>query len=1040
MDTNTKTNTDAGITIANRYRVIKLAGRGGMGDVYLAHDLVLGRQVAIKSITSTLQGNPEIRKRVERECRLHAALPPHPGIIALYDRIEENGNVYLILEYFEGEPLSAYLERFHRDGRHLPLSAAINIVCQVLDALRHIHAHNILHRDIKPSNVMVAERPDGSYVAKLMDFGIAAPESQENQATQITMMASAAPGSPTYMAPERIDPETFGQACPATDLYAVGIMLYEMLCCHPPFQGTLTEIFVAQLSKPVNFDSLPPEISSSVKKVLQKTLNKKTVDRYSSAAEMMSELDAIRRESCRTELELSPKPEDIDTAATLLASAARRSSVMQEAVQEALAQTRKRMKRKRRFLMMCLAACTFGLLAWLGLRPVPPECESGEFWKHGGTCQSFLQWHYRMWDRKQKCESDDWWKHEQLCRDYPDWMKRKQRCESDNWWQDENKKDCKTYPQWLERKQKCESDDWWQHEQLCKNYPNWPERKQRCESDDWGKYEEDCKSYPEWLKRKQECESDDWWKYEEDCKSYPEWLKRKQECESDDFEKYEKFCRTYPDWQRRKWCLQDNVWGKGQRQYCKDYPKWHEKMKIWCQEDDYWTKKEDCREYDEWHKKMKVWCQQNNFWEKGQYCESSPEWQKLMEARHQEQKMKEWCLKSDFWNRKESNCGKYPEWHEKIKQWCQQDNFWEKRQYCEAHPEWKKLMAIRNQEQKEWCLKSDFGKQKESDCGKFPEWHEKKKQWCQQDNFWEKRQYCETYPEWQKLMEVRHQEKEQCLKGDFGKQKESDCGKYPEWHEKIKQWCQQDNFWEKRQYCEAYPEWKKLMEARHQEKEQCLKGDFWKQKESDCGKFPEWKKLMEAREKYLEWQEQIKQLCLQGNYWEKSSYCKDNMEWQKLMEARNQKQKIKEWCLSSEWWKRKESECGEIPEWQNQMKKLCQSPDCGQYPACASYSGTVCKAQPEDNKSLPSNYRPEPKPVIYKPKLDYGPPVSPELAPKPKKPAPRPKPVIKPAPKPKPVIKPVPKSKPVTKPAPKPKPVIREPVTNRWKPVPIGLD
>ncbi len=552
MDTNINANTDAGITIANRYRFIKLAGRGGMGDVHLAHDLVLGRQVAVKSITSTFQDNPEIRRRIERECRLHAALSPHPGIIALHDRIEENGNVYLILEYFEGEPLSAYLERFHKNGRRLPLTAAVNIVCQVLNALGHIHAHNILHRDIKPGNVMVAKSPDGTYVAKLMDFGIAVPENQETQAAQVTMMASTTPGSPTYMAPERIDPDTFGQACPATDLYAVGIMLYEMLCSHPPFQGTLTEIFVAQLSNPVNFDTLPPEISSSVKKVLQKALHKKTADRYGSAAEMLSDLDAIWRKCSQMALESSLEPENINTAATLLASDAQSSSVIQKAVQKAIAQTRKRSRQKRRFSMGCAALCLAVGISVLVLVaifvPVPAKCtrECSNFWENGKKCRWFLSWHNLMWDRKQKCKSDNWWNYTSLCYDDEKWLKQKQKCESDDWWK--YKKDCKTYPVWQERKQKCESYDW-QHKKLCRNYGEWPDRIRKCESGE--------------------------------------------------FWNEEKLCYENPEWRRlmwKKWCVDNrNFWKE--RQSCEKYQEWREKMKLWCQQNNSGENRQYCEDY-----------------------------------------------------------------------------------------------------------------------------------------------------------------------------------------------------------------------------------------------------------------------------------------------------------------------------------------------------------------------------------------------------------------------------------------------------------
>ncbi len=926
MDTNT--NTNAGITIANRYQFIKLAGRGGMGDVYLAHDLVLGRQVAVKSITSALQGNPEIRRRVERECRLHAALPPHPGIIALYDRIEENGNVYLILEYFEGEPLSAYLERFHKDGRHLPLSAAINIVRQVLDALGHIHAHNILHRDIKPSNVMVTERPNGTYVAKLMDFGIAAPESQENQAMQITMMASAAPGSPTYMAPERIDPDTFGQACPATDLYAVGIMLYEMLCCHPPFQGTLTEIFVAQLSKPVNFDALPPEISSSVKKVLQKTLNKKTAERYGSAAEMISELDTIRRENSRTELELSPKPENIDTAATLLVSDARRSSVMQEAVQEAVAQTR--IKRKRRFLMgcaaLCLTACVFVLVLVEIFVPVPPECtrECSNFWDNGGKCRWFLSWHNLMWSRKQKCTSDDdWWKDEQLCKDYPGWPERRQKCVSNDWWKYTD--DCKTYPSWLERKQKCESDAWWKYTDDCKTYPSWLAQKQKCESDAWWEHTDNCKTYPAWLERKQKCESYDW-QYKELCHNYGEWPARIEKCESNDFEKYKQLCYLYPDWQRRRWCLQDNFEGK--KQHCKDLPEWHEKMKIWCQQDKYWEKRQYCKDYPKWDEKMKQWCLQDNFWEKKLYCKADPKWNQLMETRNLE---RERCLKSDFWKQKENNCGKFPEWNDLMKarnqerERCLKGDFEKQNESnCGKFPEWNSLMKVRGtylelQEQmKQLCLKGNYWENRH--CKDLPKWNEQMKVWCLQDNFWGKRQYCEDYPEWNQQMEARNQERERCLRDDFWKQNKRDCDKFPEWNQR--------------------------METHNQERERCLRDDFWKQSKSDCGKFPEWNQRMEAHN-------QEKERCLKGDFWKQSkSDCGKFPEWNQRMEAHNQE---KERCLKGDFWKQNKSNCDKFPEWRDKMKELCQSSDYGRYPVCTPYSGTMDKAHVPGDNQRPSH-------------------------------------------------------------------------------------
>ena len=387
--------------------------------------------------------------------------------------------------------------------RFCPHPLAVNIVCQVLDALEHIHAHSILHRDIKPSNVMVKKRPNGTYVAKLMDFGIAAPE-RLNQATQITMLATAAPGSPAYMAPERIDSDTFGQPCPATDLYAVGVMLYEMVCGHLPFQGTLTEVLAAQLSKPANFDALPtayPELRN----VIRKALSKKIADRYSNAAEMKAALGAIQELNG----EAAPAPEEFDTTATVLVGDARHSSNMREAVQEAVAQAHARLRRRRWLkigsIVVLLGAGCFLLKTWL-----VPDQKRDESTIHSQEQEK---------DRAQKCESDDFWRYEQLCHDYPGWSERMDECVSHDFWK--HKEKCSTYPRWREMYDQCNS-------KKCVEYPF-------------------CHSYPKCTKPiPSECLQGEYWEQGERCGVYPEWKSKIEElCQSPDCGKY-RVCASSP--------------------------------------------------------------------------------------------------------------------------------------------------------------------------------------------------------------------------------------------------------------------------------------------------------------------------------------------------------------------------------------------------------------------------------------------------------------------------------------------------------------
>ncbi len=285
---------DYGGLIAGRYRLLRPLGEGGMGNVYLADDLVLARQVAVKTVRPELSGNEEVRSRIKRECRLHAAIGAHPNIVTLYDTVEENGHIYLVMEYFAGDTLAGRLAAAN-GCQGLPLNKALDIVRQLLRALACIHGRDIVHRDIKTSNILLQLQPDGRYLAKLTDFGIARAEVEAGAMTRLTSLGTQGPGTPVYMAPERIDPQTFGDVCPASDLYAVGIILYELLTGQPPFTGTMTEIFSGHLVQQPVLTALPASLPIRLHAVLHTALAKQPAERYQEAEDFLAalgELDA----------------------------------------------------------------------------------------------------------------------------------------------------------------------------------------------------------------------------------------------------------------------------------------------------------------------------------------------------------------------------------------------------------------------------------------------------------------------------------------------------------------------------------------------------------------------------------------------------------------------------------------------------------------------------------------------------------------------------------------------------------------------------
>jgi len=263
-----------------RYRVVRKLGTGGMANVYLAEDQELGRRVAIKMLDERHAQDEQFVERFRREAKNAAGLS-HPNIVSIYDRGHAEGTYYIAMEYLEGRTLKELLVR----RGPTPLPVAIDYTRQILAALGFAHKHGIVHRDIKPHNVVVA--PDGRL--KVTDFGIA-----RSGTSQMTETGSII-GTAQYLSPEQAKG---APVTPASDIYSVGIVLYEMLTGSVPFTGdTPLEIAMKHLSTtPLPPSEKRPEVPHELDSIVLRALAKDPADRYQSAEQMDADLARAARE------------------------------------------------------------------------------------------------------------------------------------------------------------------------------------------------------------------------------------------------------------------------------------------------------------------------------------------------------------------------------------------------------------------------------------------------------------------------------------------------------------------------------------------------------------------------------------------------------------------------------------------------------------------------------------------------------------------------------------------------------------------------
>ena len=267
----------SGLTFGGRYQLSSRIAIGGMGEVWQATDLVIGRTVAIKILKDEYLGDPGFLERFRAEAR-HAALVNHEGIANVFDYGEEDGSAFLVMELVPGEALSAVLER----ERVLPSDRVLDYVAQTASALQAAHQAGLVHRDIKPGNLLIT--PDGR--VKITDFGIA------RIADQVPLTATGqVMGTVQYLSPEQASGHP---ASPSTDIYSLGIVAYEALAGRRPFTGeSQVAIAMAQINDAP--PELPVTVSEMVRNLVYSCIAKRPEDRPASAAHLARAAQALRR-------------------------------------------------------------------------------------------------------------------------------------------------------------------------------------------------------------------------------------------------------------------------------------------------------------------------------------------------------------------------------------------------------------------------------------------------------------------------------------------------------------------------------------------------------------------------------------------------------------------------------------------------------------------------------------------------------------------------------------------------------------------------
>ena len=305
-------------TVIGTYRVLKKLGEGGMGAVYLAEHSLLGRKAAVKVLQPALSRNQDIVQRFFNEARAATAIAD-PGIVQIFDfGYHADGSAYIVMEFLEGEPLAARIERL---GRMAPADA-LRILRQVASSLSSAHARGIVHRDLKPDNIFLVHDREVAYGErpKLLDFGIA--KLTGDTESKIKTNTAAIMGTPVYMSPEQC--RGAGYVDHRSDLYSLGCVLFHMLVGRPPFDGDgVGDIIAAHLREPAPApSSMAPGIPPEVDGLCLRLMAKQPEQRFASASELADAIGMMLGTSLPPQAAMGPGYSTGDHRPTTLSGSA----------------------------------------------------------------------------------------------------------------------------------------------------------------------------------------------------------------------------------------------------------------------------------------------------------------------------------------------------------------------------------------------------------------------------------------------------------------------------------------------------------------------------------------------------------------------------------------------------------------------------------------------------------------------------------------------------------------------------------------------
>jgi serine/threonine protein kinase len=301
-----------GQVVADRYHVVKKLGEGGMGQVYLAEHVKMGRRSAIKVMNPSMVHDPDAIARFNREAS-NASRITHPNVCAIYDFGETpDGLIYLAMEFIEGEPLTDLLER---DGA-LPLGRATSIFLQTAEALQAAHDLGIVHRDLKPDNIMLTRRKGGGDTVKVVDFGIAKAVGGDEAGQKVTKTGLVV-GTPEFMSPEQLSGDKLDGR---SDLYSLALVFYRMLSGKLPFEATtVQETMIKRLTdEPLKLAEARPDLSfpPGLQPVIDTALVRTPTERYQSVAKFAADVAAVTgRPEARSVPPTEAKTQLLDPAA-----------------------------------------------------------------------------------------------------------------------------------------------------------------------------------------------------------------------------------------------------------------------------------------------------------------------------------------------------------------------------------------------------------------------------------------------------------------------------------------------------------------------------------------------------------------------------------------------------------------------------------------------------------------------------------------------------------------------------------------------------